>query len=933
MKHLRQRIRNFIWLPVIICLSWSGPVAAEAATPVRIGCNHPAFVQSDGSGSYGADFFAEIAKYTGWEYTIVVADQKDLLPMLERGDIDFLVPFVKLEERQSTYLYSKYPLGYQAFNLYVLPATTFVYYDDFPSFNKLRIAVSGNEYPQLLLHQYAAEHQFQYEELLYPNEKRIYASLLTGSANAFLLSTLTDPWGFKIIATLATPPYYMAARKTARSQALMAQFDAALGNMRLTHPEFLANLQNKYYPNENKSTSLLLTREETAFIKEHQPLKVAFFSDRYPFSYYDKETGKLEGIIVDIVDMVSRKSGLTFEKIPIKAGTNQLELLHNGTVDITAFIVLTDSRKHDASIRPSVPYFHGKMALVSTNTLIYDEGAAYRIAIPGDALGIKDYIEKKHPAWQIQSYDNSTDCLDAVLDGHADLMMQNTLILHDLLQIPRFENLAVLSEKQLAPEDFSMVADKTSDPRLISILNKTIRGLNPTELSESILKHSTRGYYPLTLHDVYHKYRLLLTVLTMVAVLCLALTAYSAYAKQKQVRQMKEKNDHLTTAIKQIQYANSAKSQFLSRMSHEIRNPMNAIIGMSRLSVMFAGDERKVENYLHKIQISSDLLLQVLSDMMDMTEIEEEKLNLSQQPFTLPTMLAPLRELYEEQCLAKGIHFIVTADPGITATLLGDKRRVQQILLNLLSNALKFTAAKGEIQLDVKQLSRKDNLLFLRFRVRDTGIGMDREFLKHIFEPFEQAGTAAERAMGTGLGLSISKNLTELMGGKITVHSKQGKGSIFQVVLPFKTTTDEAVEAELPPAVIEAKPLSGKRILVVEDNELNREITREILEIHGAVVSEAVDGAQGYKRFLEDPAYTYAIIIMDLQMPIMNGYKATQAIRSSNKEDAKTVPIIAMSANTFKDDIAKSLAAGMNEHLAKPFDVKQFIQTLMKYIE
>ncbi|MDO5601354.1 MAG: PAS domain S-box protein [Oscillospiraceae bacterium] len=389
-------------------------------------------------------------------------------------------------------------------------------------------------------------------------------------------------------------------------------------------------------------------------------------------------------------------------------------------------------------------------------------------------------------------------------------------------------------------------------------------------------------------------------------------------------RQQQLLRDALATA----KAANEAKSVFLSRMSHDIRTPMNAIIGMSTLGRLKLDDPTEIKDCFEKIDASSQYLLSLINDILDMSQIESGKLTLTCQRFDLSALLDDVSNMVKQQAQQQDVRFSVVREVLLSRYYMGDPLRLNQILMNLISNALKFTPPGGDITVSVNELYRQDGTATLQFRVKDTGTGMSHEFQKKLYQPFEQEAPNVKRdKVGSGLGLSIVYNLVQLMDGNIEVDSQQGKGTTFTVTLPFAL----AGKADVPPRAAKKpeKPVfTGKRILLVEDNELNREIAKSLLEIYGFTVDTAEDGRQGADRFATEEPDTYAAVLMDIRMPVMDGLEATRAIRMLKRPDAARVPILAMTANAFEEDRQSALEAGMNGYLSKPIDMVKLLRAL-----
>lgn len=415
--------------------------------------------------------------------------------------------------------------------------------------------------------------------------------------------------------------------------------------------------------------------------------------------------------------------------------------------------------------------------------------------------------------------------------------------------------------------------------------------------------------------------------------------------EQKELQQQLEKrSQELQAALQAAEVANREKSDFLSRMSHDIRTPMNAIMGMTDIASAHIDTPEKVQDCLRKISLSSQHLLGLINDVLDMSKIESGKVELRHESFNFRAFLQDFENLYGEQAKSKGISYETILASDLEVQIIGDSLRLNQVLSNLLSNALKFTPAKGMIKLRVSKTGEDQENVYLRFEVIDTGCGIAEENYDKIFESFEQENVdVTYKYGGTELGLSIVKRFTGLMGGGIHVTSVQGSGSTFTVDLPFgkiKESGKPTRFSDINGRNDLAKDcyavdydFKGKRILLVEDNELNREIAEELIGVTGASVESAEDGVQAVEMFKESAEGYYDLILMDVQMPHMDGYEATRCIRALGRSDAQKVPIFAMTANAFAEDVQKSREAGMNAHISKPLNIRAVYKQMNRYLQ
>ena len=386
--------------------------------------------------------------------------------------------------------------------------------------------------------------------------------------------------------------------------------------------------------------------------------------------------------------------------------------------------------------------------------------------------------------------------------------------------------------------------------------------------------------------------------------------------------------ENLEKALTEAKKANRVKSDFLSSMSHDIRTPMNAIVGLTTLALANLNNPDKIKDYLHKISVSSQHLLSLINDILDMSQIEQSKIHLNHQTIHMDELINHISSILTSQAEHAGLQFQIEKGPFEHVRFSGDALRIKQILINLLSNSFKFTPEGGTVLFRVEELAAKESQhVRYCFTIQDSGIGMSEEFLSHLFEPFIRSDHVS-RVEGSGLGLSITKGLVDLMGGTICVQSKLQNGTTFQIELEFELVENDGQEQDKDSSDLQKEDLSGCHFLLVEDNEINSEILGELLQMRGATFTLKTDGLQAVNEFKQAKPGTYDAIFMDIQMPVMNVYEAAKAIRKLDHPDAKSVIILAMTANAFTEDVHASIEAGMNGHIAKPVDMKLLYNTI-----
>ena len=404
------------------------------------------------------------------------------------------------------------------------------------------------------------------------------------------------------------------------------------------------------------------------------------------------------------------------------------------------------------------------------------------------------------------------------------------------------------------------------------------------------------------------------------------------HSEQEYRKSLEQKNVALQLAVQRETKANLAKREFLFNMSHDIRTPMNAIIGFTALAQTHIDDRGQVEDYLKKISVSSQHLLSLINDVLDMSRIESGKVTLEAKPVHLPELVHELRDIIQAVVSKKDLSLTLDTVGVENEDVIADPLRLEQILINVLANAVKFTPDGGQISLWIVQKDTAPaGYADFEFHIKDNGIGMSEEFQKHIFEQFARERTSTvSKIQGTGLGMAITKSLVDMMGGRITVKSEQGKGSEFTISLRFPI--GEAKAEQTPPAA-KASAFTGKKLLVVEDNELNLEIASTLLKEAGFAVDTAENGKVAVEKVEAASADRYDLILMDIQMPEMDGYEATRRIRALPDTKKAALPIVAMTANAFEDDRKNALRAGMNGHIAKPLDIQKLFQVLSELLK
>ena len=635
--------------------------------------------------------------------------------------------------------------------------------------------------------------------------------------------------------------------------------------------------------------------------------------------------------MVDILDKIKDFTGLDFSYVYAKNYSDAVHLVQRGKADILGFFLGDENDAAQLGLALSASY------VSANNIIVRNKACSYPAPGLVGALVESQRFPSGISAEKIRSYPGIKEALAAVNSGEADFIYGLSSKMEQDISRYHFTNLApvTLVNDQSA---ISFALPTPVDPDLLTVLNKAINNLSESErtvIRNRNLESIGVNEFSLTDFIYANPLQFMFIVMFVLSVLFTALLlAIGARMKATVIQ----------GNLKRAEAANLAKSEFLSRMSHEIRTPMNGIVGMSTIAMQNIDNTDKIKDCLEKVIMSSKHLLALINDVLDMSKIESGKVELRHESFNFRAFLQDFENLYGEQAKSKGISYETVLASDLEVQIIGDSLRLNQVLSNLLSNALKFTPAKGMIKLRVSKTGEDQENVYLRFEVIDTGCGIAEENYDKIFESFEQENVdVTYKYGGTGLGLSIVKRFTGLMGGGIHVTSVQGSGSTFTVDLPFgkiKESGKPTRFSDINGRNDLAKDcyavdydFKGKRILLVEDNELNREIAEELIGVTGASVESAEDGVQAVEMFKESAEGYYDLILMDVQMPHMDGYEATRCIRALGRSDAQKVPIFAMTANAFAEDVQKSREAGMNAHISKPINIRAVYKQMNRYLQ
>ena len=1075
-RKLRRYGSFFLCIAMILTLL---PVSAAAAEPaskiVRAGWYEDSYNISGEHGErsgYGYEYQQSVAAYTGWAYQYVNAGWSDLLKMMQEGKLDLMSGVSYTEERAKTMLFSELPMGQEKYYLYADLVHSDVSASDLTTLNGKRVGLLDGSIHATQFYTWEAEHGLHLQYVPISGLEDAIEKLKQGEIDC-LVSAETPQLvdiGMSAIATTGGSNIYFVINK--KRPDLKQELDNAMRKMEYDKPFYADQLYQRYL---SAASTGVLSGEEQEWLKKHGAIRIGWLKQDSGVSSIDQGNGNLTGVLSDYIrfakDCLDNQQ-LQFELAGFDSQEEQIQALKDGSIDmIFHFSQIPYAAEQNGFILSNTVWSDNMAAVTAQD--YFDENAENSVAVERGNYLLKWYLSYNYPQWKITEYDTFTDATKAVRDGNEDCLIAGFGQLTQFIEDSKFHSVYLTQPDNAA---FAVRRDHTI---LLSILDKTLKTM-PSSMLTGALSMYENTLKKVTLIDFIKENLLVVAtvfILLFVAILMLILgflrKSLAAEAKAKRAasqslelnKKLQESHQELETALLRAESANSAKTTFLNNMSHDIRTPMNAIIGFTSLAASHVDNTAKVKEYLSKIATSSEHLLSLINDILDMSRIESGKVKISENPLHLPDLLHDIRTIVQPNIVSKQLDFLIDTVDVRNENIVADKLRLTQVLLNIMSNGIKFNKTGGTISLRIRQTKAAPNGYgTYQFIIRDTGIGMKPEFQAHIFESFtREESSTVSGIQGTGLGMAITKNIVDMMGGTITVKSEEGKGSEFVVTLTFKlcgeakkpenvehlrglkvlvadddTDTCLSVSSMLTEigmrsewtvsgkeAVIRAKhsidigdefyayiidwlmpdmngietvrrirrvigdshpiiiltaydwsdveeeareagvtafcekPLfmsqlrellsnpvpkeeavkqttllpTGKRILLVEDNELNQEIAQTILEDAGFVIDTANDGLVAVEKMKQAVPGQYDLILMDIQMPVMNGYEASKRIRSLNNPDIASIPIVAMTANAFDEDREKAFESGMNGYLAKPVSAEKLMDTIRKIVK
>ena len=927
-------------LSLLLLLSAVLPVKAAAETAsakvVRVGSFEDTFNYVNEKGArkgYGYELLETLSGYAGWQFEYVTCDWSDCFEKLKNGEIDIIGGISYTEDRTQEMLFSDEPMGVEKYYLYADLARADISASDFKTLNGKKIGVLMGTEPEVMLAEWEEKYGLKTEHVNISNNEDVKQKLANHEIDCFV-SLEESFWaerGISTITRVGESGIYYAINKNRPD--IKEELDDAMRALDEAVPFYTADLYKRYF---SMDYTPILTGEEKAWLRKHGAIRMGFLASDSGVSTFDPATGEFTGVITDYIQFAADCLGnqeLEFQLVGYDSKEAELDALKSGEIDMIFHCDQNPNLAEEYHFACTNTTWTSNLMAV-TNKQHFNENNVNRIAVPQNKLSLKKYLAFYYPQWEIVDCDTQEDAAKLVKDGQADCFVTGISSENKYSKKYSFYSVPLVNPVR------SCFAVNSGNRSLLSILNKTIKAMPVNMLAGALAMYKSSAR-KVTLSDFIKDNFFMALLVSSIAVAAILLTILKLLRKARKAEAAARKaasdtqklNAKLQVAVEKAESANHAKSTFLFNMSHDIRTPMNAIIGYADLASRHLDDPAKLKNYMENIQVCGQNLLMLLNNVLDLARIENDKTEMEYSVSDIEKDFRNCVAMFRNQADSKGQTLMVTTQlpyPYVYA----DIPHLTEICTNLVSNAVKYTGAGGTIRCNVTQKpGEKEGWCDTVVTVADNGIGMSQEFQKHIFEPFERERTSTvSKVEGSGIGMGIVKKLVGLMGGTVEVESRIGVGSTFTVTIPCRIASEDETQAKRETNPSDQKCLCGTRILLTEDNDLNAEIAVELLQEEGCTVDRAKDGVECVDMLEKAANGTYQLILMDIQMPVMNGYDAARKIRGLDDPQKANIPIIAMTANAFTEDRQVALDAGMNDHIAKPINMNVLVPTLRKYL-
>lgn len=909
-----------IWLAILLFMDI--PVFAAEERPDRLRIPFPeteGFTMTDENGKRTGlvvDYLYEIAKYTGWSYEFIDTDANDMVQDFIDGRYDLMGGTYYSKDFEKYFAYPDYSCGNTKAVLLARQDNDAIKGYDLRDLDGTTIGVVKQ----------AADNVRRLEEFLAANglvctfkpytaqeaaDNRLDLDLEAGEIDLKLGNATDDTGEFRAVAYFDAQPHYLVTQPD--NKELLDQLNWAMEHILLSDPHFTEEVYERYF-NDTGVENLLLTPQEKAYIQQKDTVTVAIPDYFHPLYCIGYEDGDHVGLIPELLEKITERYGIRFSFLFADSYAHSQQLVIEGKADMAGIFFDDAADAMRGELVQTKPYAALNDLIVRNRAVTYPADGLTCGLLEGRCLPV--YIK----ASEVRYYRTIDEVLSAVNTGKVDFACGLSARVEQMMQENIYTNVVpvTLSANRM---NISFAMPMPANPELLSIMNKGVNSLSEDDRI-SLLDHNlvSIGDAKVSLKS-FVETNPILSIAIISAFLLLVIMVIIVIAG------LRVKNAVMQKDIARADAENKAKSEFLSRMSHEIRTPMNAIVGTTALIAMKDDIPESIKGNLAKLKATSQYLLGLINDILDMSRIDNGMLSIAEEDFSLQLLLDELCSMMQTQAKAREITLCCETDFR-HSDLKGDAIRLKQVLMNLVSNAIKFTPPGGTVHLAVEETEESDQRSSYLFKVSDTGIGIKPEDLERIFESFVQAGANLMRSQGTGLGLPISRNIVHLMGGTLNVESKVNEGSEFFFHIPL--SFGEPMELKIEPGT--SFCFENVRILLAEDHPINAEIAIEILTMKGMQVDLAGDGTEAVKQFEQSAPGYFDLILMDMRMPNMGGLEATKTIRASDHPDAAKIPIIALTANSFQEDKDRAKEAGMNDFLSKPLEIDLLYTVLQKWL-